>query len=603
MYPQSPQRIRQGKVLVRTREPNPGASGSAWRVERRIVSGRALAVWAVVVIGVAVLFGTALKDPLGLFPNGAPSVIPALREWTGASGYFTLGTGSHIAIDPASEATLQSTAQVFQRDLQTVTRRQLPIVIAAAQSPGDFYLTLSSTDEHLGSEGYRFAVGDAAVISAPTATGMFYGTRSALQILAQDSEHAAIPKGTARDYPAYGERGFMLDVGRKFFSLGILEDYVRFMSWYKLNDFHLHLNDNEDNVGNPPDWMQRYSAFRLNSDKFKGLAAKDGSYTKQDMRELQDLAAQYHVTITPEIDAPAHSLAFTQYRPDLVSPAYAKDMLDVSNPRTYTFLNSVWDEFLPWFDTSSVHIGADEYAGGEGDSYRRFINTYDDYLKSKGKTVRMWGSLAAMGGTLPVETDITVDVWEHFWANAVDTAKQGFNVVNAQGVLLYIVPQVSSNGYYHNFLDSKTLYNRWDPSIFSLSNPSQNLNPRDPHLKGALFCEWNDRLAANISDADVTARVAPAVPVLGDKMWDGGEPPANLLSYDDFEHLASRLGEGLGTHLPHSPRAAVAPAPSSATASAVRFRHNGPQPPGRGGVEALLPETDRALHRALLDAW
>ncbi len=559
------------------------------------MSGRALAVWAAVAIGVLVLFGTALKDPLGLFPNAAPSVIPALREWTGASGYFTLGATSRIAVDPASEPALQSTAQVFQSDLQTVTGRQLPIVTMAAQTPGDFYLTLGTSNPRLGGEAYVFTIGDTAVISAPTATGVFYGTRTALQILVQDSEHAAIPKGTARDYPAYGERGFMLDVGRKFFSLNILEDYVRFMSWYKLNDFHLHLNDNEDNVGNGPDWTQKYAAFRLSSDKFKGLAAKDGSYTKQDMRELQDLAAQYHVTITPEIDAPAHALAFTQFRPDLANPAYAKDLLDLSNPRTYTFLNSIWDEFLPWFDTSSMHIGADEYAGGEGDSYRKFVNTYDDYLKAKGKHVRMWGSLTAMGGTLPVETDITVDVWENFWANAVDTAKQGFNVVNAQGVLLYIVPQTTSNGYYHNYLDTKTLYNRWDPSIFDLSNPNMNLNPRDPHLQGALFCEWNDRLAANISDADVTERVAPAVPVLGDKMWDGGEPPANPLSYDDFEHLASRLGEGLGTHLPHSGAKAAASGP---TASAAALRDSVPQPPGHGvlgDAEALLPETRGVL--------
>ncbi len=33
----------------------------------------------------------------------------------------------------------------------------------------------------------------------------------------------------------------MLDVGRKFFSLSALESYVKMMSWYKMNDFHIHL--------------------------------------------------------------------------------------------------------------------------------------------------------------------------------------------------------------------------------------------------------------------------------------------------------------------------------------------------------------------------
>ncbi len=565
------------------------------------MSRRALVVWAVVVVGVAVLIVTTLKDPLGFYNNSAPRVVPALREWTGATGYFTLGATSHIAVDPASAQTLLSTAQVFQQDLQTVTGRQVPIVTTSTQTPGDFYLTLTASEPQLGAEAYVFAISDTAVISAPTKTGVFYGTRTALQILLQDSEHSAIPKGTARDYPAYAERGFMLDVGRKFFSLSFLEDYVRFMSWYKLNDFHLHLNDNELGVGNGPDWTQKYAAFRLNSDKFKGLAAKDGSYTKQDMRELQDLAARYNVTITPEIDAPAHALAFTQFRPDLASPKYGRDLLDLSNPSTFAFLNSIWDEFIPWFDTSSVHIGADEYALGEGDSYRKFVNTYDDYLKSKGKTVRMWGSLAAMAGTLPVETDVTVDIWDLSWANPVDSSKQGFNVINANGDLLYIVPKTRN---YQDYLDIKTLYNRWDPSIFDLGRPSQNLSPHDPHLLGAMFCEWNDRLGANVSDADVHDRVAPAVPVLGDKMWDGEADPAQPLSYDDFEHLVKRLGQGLSTHLPHtaahvqSPTALGRSAPgrsSVALAAPVRSAPGSPHPGARDSAAALVPAIRDAL--------
>jgi hexosaminidase len=310
------------------------------------------------------------------------------------------------------------------------------------------------------------------------------------------------------------------------------------------------------------------------------------------MRALQDLAAQYHVTITPEIDAPAHALAFTQFRPDLASPTFGKDLLDLSNPATYTFLNSIWDEFLPWFDTSSVHIGADEYASGQGDSYRKFINTYDDYLKSKGKTVRVWGSLTAMGGSLPVETDMTVDIWDTSWANPADTDKQGFKIVNANGDLLYIVPKARN---YQDYLDIKTLYERWDPSIFDLSRSSMNLNPRDPRLQGAMFCEWNDRLGANISDAEAHERAAPAVPVLGDKIWDGRDPPAQTLSFDDFEHTVKLLGEGLGTHLPHTSaqQANVSQPALGRAAAAFGSPDRGvPGPPDRGGAGRMPASAD-----------
>src|SRR5205085_9666301 len=140
---------------------------------------------------------------------------------------------------------LMDTAQVFQGDLFDVTGEKLAVVRSGSPGSGDFFLTLNNSDSGLGNEGYLFDVGDSVVISAHSSAGIFYGTRTALQILQEDPAKTSIPRGRARDYPAYQERGFMLDVGRKFFSIGFLEDYVRFMAWYKMDDFHLHLNDNE----------------------------------------------------------------------------------------------------------------------------------------------------------------------------------------------------------------------------------------------------------------------------------------------------------------------------------------------------------------------
>src|SRR5437879_3183836 len=279
--------------------------------------------------------------------NPVPKVIPSLREWQGSSGFFTLSSASRIAVDPSYTAQIKKTAKVFQDDLFAATRHTLPIVTTITPRAGDFFLTLNNLDPGIGNEGYLFQVDDTVVISAHSRTGVFYGTRTALQILLQDITKSHIPKGIARDFPQYAERGFMLDAGRKFFSIHFLEDYVKFMAWYKMNDFHIHFNDNALGAGNSPDWRHNYAAFRLNSDRFPGLASKYGSYSRQDIRELQDIANSYAVTIIPEIDTPAHALALTQYRPDLASRVYSKEFLDLSNPNTYTFMNAIWDEFLP----------------------------------------------------------------------------------------------------------------------------------------------------------------------------------------------------------------------------------------------------------------
>jgi len=476
-------------------------------------------------------------------PNPAPRVIPSLGEWQGGSGLFTLRSTAHIAVDASYTAQLKNTAKVFQDDLSAMTRQTLPIVTTISPQAGDFFLTLHNLDPDIGNEGYDFQVNDAVVISAHTPAGAFYGTRTALQILLQNPTKTHIPRGIARDYPQYAERGFMLDVGRKFFSLRSLEDYVKFMAWYKMNDFHLHFNDNEPGGGDSPDWMHKYAAFRLNSDRFPGLAARDGSYTKQDIRQLQDTASAYGVTITPEIDAPAHDLALTQYRPDLASQTSSKELLDLNNPNTYTFMNAIWDEFLPWFDSKQVDIGADEYSTNDAAHYRQFINTYDAYLRSKGKTIRMWGSLTKMQSDIKVNTDIVIDDWNNSWANPMDMVHQGYSIINANDNLLYIVPKA---GYYHDFLDTQMLYERWEPYIFTLSGPHLNLQPGDPHLLGGMFSEWNDKLGSVISDSDVYARVKPAMQTLSQKLWGGATAG---ISYDEFLHLAQTIGEAPGTHL------------------------------------------------------
>ncbi len=489
------------------------------------------------------LFPLRVIYPAVLFANAAPEVIPALHEWQGGSGSFMIDSASRITIDPQYAAQLQDTAQVFQSDLLTVTGSSLPVVTTGSPIIGDFYLTLKNADRGLGNEGYLLKVGDSVVISANTSTGVFYGTRTILQILIQDPAKTHIARGAARDYPLYQERGFMLDVGRKFFSIKFLEDYLKFMAWYKMNNFHLHLNDNEINGGKSPNWKHKYAAFRLDSPRFKGLAAKDGSYSEQDIRDLQTIAKQYAVTITPEIDAPAHDLAFTQYRPDLASKT-DKELLNLSNPKTYTFLNSIWDEFLPWFDSPQVDIGADEYTTSNANQYRQFVNTYDRYLKKKGKSVRMWGTLTGMTGSIAVNNDIVTDVWDNSWANPLATVQQGFQVINANDNILYIVPKA---GYFHDYLDTKVLYEQWEPNIFSFSHPNLDLHPNDPHLLGAMFAEWNDMLGTVVSDADVDARVRPAMQVLSDKMWSGPTPG---LTYDQFQQLASILGTAPGTNLP-----------------------------------------------------
>ena len=496
-----------------------------------------------IVLAFLTLVSGKLLAPIIFYTNPAPTVVPVLREWHGGNGSFLLRPDAQIVLDSLYADQLRATAQVFQQDLVAVTGNRVPVVVASTPGFDAFFLTLKTRDSSLGVEGYTLTVGDATVIDARASNGIFYGTRTVLQILQADPYHRTLPKGFARDYPHYKERGFMLDLGRKFLPPPLLEDYVRLMSWYKFNDFQLHFNDNAVNGGNGPGWQHNYAAFRLNSPAFPGLAAADGSYTQQQIQQLEQVASLHAVTITPEIDTPAHSLALTQYRPQLASLHASKEFLNLNDPATYSFVDTLWKTFLPWFTTPQVDIGVDEYNIHDAAAYRAYINYYDHFLHQQGKTVRMWGSLSLMQSSVQVATDIVLEDWDNRWANPVAMEQQGFQLINTNGNLLYIVPHAN---YFHDFLDTRLLYTSWTPAIFDIHDPAMNLHPDDPQLLGGMFAVWNDLLGKITSTRDITVRIEPAFPVLGEKMWN---EPTPEISYAQFEQNVQKVGMAPNTRL------------------------------------------------------
>src|SRR5699024_1956425 len=113
-------------------------------------------------------------------------------------------------------------------------------------------------------EGYHMDIDDSVVVSATHHTGVYWATRSILQILVQDEGKQAIPMGETRDYPKYEVRGFLLDVARKPFSMEIVEDFAKNMAWYKMNDLQIHLSDNYiflEDYGHGENELEAFKAY------------------------------------------------------------------------------------------------------------------------------------------------------------------------------------------------------------------------------------------------------------------------------------------------------------------------------------------------------
>ena len=427
--------------------------------------------------------------------NPKPFVVPELKTWTGAEGQTTL-SGRIIVKSPKA----MTVANALIADLKEMSGTNLTVVKGAAK-PGDIVLSLKN-DKKLGQEGYVMNIGSTVELSAATERGLFWATRTLLQLNEQNKN--GLPKGKTVDVPEYKLRGFMIDCGRKFIPMNYLRNLTKIMAYYKMNTLQIHLNDNgfRQYFGN--DWNKTQAAFRLESETFPGLTAKDGSYTKKEFIDLQKLAENNGVDIIPEIDAPAHALAFTQYKKELGSKEYGMDHLDLFNPETYKFMDALWKEYLsgkePVFRGKRVHIGTDEYSNAKKDvveKFREFTDHYIKYVESFGKQAVCWGALTHAKGETPVKVkNVLMDIWYNGYADPEDMKNKGYQLVSIPDGLTYIVPAA---GYYYDYLNCQYLYEHWTPAVIGNKTFKEN----DPQIEGGMFAVWNDHVGNGISTKDV----------------------------------------------------------------------------------------------------
>lgn len=473
--------------------------------------------------------------------NPKPFVIPELQQWDGGNGELKITDKTAVVI---ADESLRAVADQFASDLQTMFGLK-PEVKSGKAKNGDFLLTLIAPKSDNG-EAYSIEIRNQVKVGANQPIGVLWATRTLLQMLEQSPERM-LPKGTILDYPNYPVRGFMLDCGRKFFSIDFLRDYVRFMSYYKMNTFQVHLNDNSFKQYYGNDWDKTQAAFRLESDTYPGLTAKDGHYTKKEFIDLQILAEGLGVNIIPEIDVPAHSLAFTRYKPEIGSKEYGMDHLDLFNPETYKFLDGLFKEYLegdqPVFRGPVVHIGTDEYSNAKKEvveKFRYFTDYYIKYVEGFGKKAAIWGALTHAKGDTPVKSeDVLMHCWYNGYANPRDMKALGYELLSIPDGLVYIVPEA---GYYYNYLNIKHLYENWTPAVIG----KEVFADDDPQVKGGLFAVWNDHAGNGVSQQDVHHRVWPAMQTLSDKMWTGKQV---TLPFDEFNARRESLSEAPGVNI------------------------------------------------------
>ena len=474
--------------------------------------------------------------------NPKPFVVPELKQWTGKDGNFTPGKDARIVCTSQNPELLRI-ARMFADDYQQMFGQTLSVAQGKATS-GDFVLSLSA-DKKLGEEGYAIKITDRVAISGPPPTGHYWSTRPHLQQAEQNQERSH-PQGTIRDFTDYPLRGFMIDCGRKFIPMAYLQDLVKIMAYYKMNTLQVHLNDNGFKQYFEHNWDKTYAAFRLESETYPGLTARDGSYSKKEFIDFQKQAASNFVEIIPEIDVPAHSLALTHYKPEIGSKEYGMDHLDLFKPETYEFVDALFKEYLegdnPVFVGKRVHIGTDEYSNAKKDvveKFRAFTDHYIRFVEGFGKQAVVWGALSHAKGDTPVKSEnVVMNAWYNGYADPATMIKDGYQLISIPDGLVYIVPKA---GYYYDYLNEPYLYKEWTPAHIGKAV----FDEKHPSILGGMFAIWNDHVGNGISVKDIHHRIFSPLQTLSVKMWTGAQTG---IPYETFNEKRALLSEAPGVN-------------------------------------------------------
>ena len=309
--------------------------------------------------------------------EGNLNVIPMPQEVNQSTDKapFVINSSTTICY-PAGNEKLERTAHFLASYIKEVTGTEVKTATEGGKNSIQLVLDNSITEK----EGYQLEVSaDQVTVKGSTEVGIFYGIQTIHKALpvTDGLKLAALPAGIVKDHPNFGYRGFMIDVGRHFFSVDYLKEIIDMLAIHNINYFHWHLTEDQG-------WrieIKKYpNLTKIGSHRRATMIAwgvegddntpVDGFYTQEEAKEIVRYAAERFITVIPEIDMPGHMLAALASYPELgctggpyeipVRFGVFTDVLCGGNDKTLQFAKDVLEEIMDIFPSKYIHIGGDE---------------------------------------------------------------------------------------------------------------------------------------------------------------------------------------------------------------------------------------------------
>ncbi|MDI9605065.1 MAG: beta-N-acetylhexosaminidase [Bacteroidota bacterium] len=307
-------------------------------------------------------------------------VVPLPREiTTNDDKPFVLNRSTAIGY-PKGNDKLKESAEFLSGYILETTGVKLTV---RESGSGDNTIMLETGLTHDNEEAYHIAVSEKGiVIKGVSENGVFYGVQTLRKSLSPSfkGKNIHFPAGTITDYPRFGYRAALLDVGRHYFPTDFIKRFIDILALHNVNYFHWHLTEDQGwrvEIKKYPKLTEIGSVrketlvghLRSEPQQFDNTP-HGGFYTQEEIKDIVKYAQERHITIIPEIDLPGHMLSALAAYPELgctggpyeVANKWGifEDVLCMGKETTYQFLEDVLTEITELFPSEYLHIGGDE---------------------------------------------------------------------------------------------------------------------------------------------------------------------------------------------------------------------------------------------------
>jgi hexosaminidase len=316
------------------------------------------------------------QDPTSL------DLMPMPAHVTLGEGQFLIDGSFAVAVNDLADSRVLLGKKRFMEMLGRETG--IPFAVEPPAGMAAFMIHTAGPSEAVQQvgedESYHLVVSAAKVeLTAPNALGVLHGLQTFLQLVHATPQGFAAPVVTIDDRPRFQWRGLMIDAGRHFQPVDVIERNLDGMEAVKLNVFHWHLSEDQ--------------GFRVESKEFPLLTEKGANgrfYTQEQIHAVINYARERGIRVVPEFDMPCHTTAWFAGYPQLASgPGPYKvetkwgvfdPAMDPSRESTFEFLDKFIGEMAELFPDAYFHIGGDECDGKEWNHNARI----QEFMKAHG---------------------------------------------------------------------------------------------------------------------------------------------------------------------------------------------------------------------------